>query len=133
MNGLYGIEDIQDSIRIYSFSISYDILERAVIDAFYENHPYASLTDIPHIEYEKGSDNMLIDNQEYNITKELQEYLTDINQQLETKPIRKIKPRPVDLYLILPVDEEDQQVPGEIGIKEYCDPIEWENPKETHE
>ena len=133
MLGLYGIEDIEDNLRIYSFSISYNIMERAIIDAFYENYPDACLADIPHIEYAKGSDTMLIENKEYTVTKELQEYLADIEHQLETKPMKKVKPRPVDLYLIFPVEEDDQQVPGEIGIQQWLEPVEWENPKETHE
>ena len=115
--GIYSIQDLEKPIKIHAFDANPNLLESVINAAFAEDLPYACIDDLPYVQYDPDTGKVEIESDEYNVTPELQEYLNDFNQKLNTIPIKKIRLKPVILYTFHP-DENNE---GEIGIEKYIE------------
>ena len=118
---MYTIEDLSENkpIIVSEYDAGYNILEIAILNAFHEQMPYASLDDIPYVDYNPGTGEVQVDNQYYEIDQSLQNYLTDAHEQLNTIPLPQIKLKPIEIYLTHP-EKDDQK--GFMKIRAVTEP-----------
>ena len=83
-------------------------LKIAIEEAFREKFIYAGIDDFPCIEYYEGEQTIEIEQQEYEMSQELVEYLRDYKHQLQTKPIPEVNIEAVKLKITPPEKEGEK-------------------------
>ena len=104
---MYGIEDLKQPITIYAPHILTSPIEEAIEEAFREQFIYAGIDDFASVYY-KGGQTIEIEQEEYEMSQELVEYLRDYKHQLQTKPIPQIKINAIELKITPPEKEGEK-------------------------
>lgn len=117
---VYTVHDLTDPIRIVTGDIGNDPLGNAINDAFRYQLPYACLDDLPYAEYNRETQELNIDNEVYEVSKDVQEYLKEADNLFHNIPVPKIELKTLTLKMIHP-DETNKK--GMIQIECINPPI----------
>ena len=110
---MYQLSDLEDPIVIYEYDAGYNLIEKAIINAFHEDMPHACLDDIPYVEHFPERGEVEVDDVIYTLDQALQDYLKDAQQQLETVPLPQIRLKSIEIHLTHPEDDDE---PGSMKI-----------------
>ncbi|MXV74893.1 hypothetical protein F4Z99_11510 [Candidatus Poribacteria bacterium] len=105
---MYTLEDLTNPIVVYTYDAGYNILEKAIINAFHEDMPHACLDDIPYVEYNPDTGEVEVDDKFYEIDRELQDYLNDARKQLHSVPLPQIKLKSIEIQITHPETEDEK-------------------------
>ena len=105
---MYTLEDLRNPIVTYEHHPGHNIIEKAIIDAFHEQMPYACLDDIPYVEYNPDTGEVEVDDVSYEVDRELQEYLKEANLLLNTVPLPKIRLKGIEINMTHPEEEGEK-------------------------
>ena len=110
---MYQLSDLENPIIIYEYDAVFNLLEKAIINAFHDDMPYACLDDIPYVEYCPKRGEVEVDDVIYTVDQPLQDYLDNARKQLETVPLPQIKLKSIEIHLTHP---EDDDKPGSMKM-----------------
>ena len=105
---MYGIKDLEENVIIYPPHLLTSPIEEAIEEAFREEFIYAGTDDIPSVLYFEGRQTIEIEQEEYEMSQELIEYLKDYKHQLQTKPIPEVKINAIEIKITPPEKEGEK-------------------------
>ena len=111
---MYTLSDLEAPIRITTSTLGFNPLENTIVDAFQEQYPYACLDDIPYIEYNPDTKEVEVDDDIYEVDKELQAYLEEANNLFHSVPLPRIRIKTATLKITHPKNDDEK---GTIGIE----------------
>ena len=107
---MYTIKDIVDpTISIYNYyarDSGLRLVNYAVDELFHEELPYATLSDLPCVQYHYNTGLLTIDDLEYQADNEVKKYLKSIYEEFQTTLLPNIEIQNVHIALTHPEDED---------------------------
>ena len=111
---MYTLHDLEAPIRITTRRMGFNLLENTIADAFHEQCPHACLDDLPYVEYNPDTKEIEVDDDFYEIDRELQAYLEEADKLFHTVPLPKIQIKTATLKITHPEINGEK---GMIGIE----------------
>ena len=117
---MYNLTHLEGPIRITNSELGFNLLENAITNAFQVQCPHACLDDLPYIEYHPETKEIEVDDEFYEIHKDLQSYLEKADKLFQTVPLPNIRIKTVTLKITHPGDYREK---GIIEIECINEPI----------
>ena len=105
---MYDLQDLDNPVIISSTDAWHDPLSKAVENAFCDEFQYASVDDVPFLEYDYSTGEAKIDDITYAVSFQLQHQLQIIRQRFYTIPLPNIRFDSIQLKFTHPENEDEK-------------------------